>query len=466
MKFEDLFRTADGQYAKKEITILGVNPIINDLIDNAQLFNDIMRCNPNVTIDIIYESSTENFNQSLFYDKILSREKNEFSTLESDKINRLIGGDKGESGGEIAGFIEDVLSFCLDETERKSFYKRISIRQNNLRQNIYLVRADDVYHFCFIGMDMAEIEDYQKVTHEINPRFYNQLEKYVQFLLNSKTGGLFLSKPGEELIQLYDQTNIPRGIYPRKAFYSTEFKRYSIWAFIFNRKGELLLHKRSDFTADNQSLWDKSAGGHVDLGDSSTIITAKRELIEELFLPEAEYTPNVQGRPNHMIDFGEWNIGKRQEKHFKGDFDGLGSDDWVFFRATEQNTGKPLTIDRKSYRTYHIKETDQNGKPLIDSNGHPVFKPIPERRQTRFISDVYLIIAPKGYMDTEEQMHQLMAAAEQRGAASQHKLVSVAELCSDIDEHPENYTEDLDYVHYDYKWLLLQFSNFIKYIFK
>lgn len=50
-----------------------------------------------------------------------------------------------------------------------------------------------------------------------------------------------MSKPNDELIELYDMQDMPRGINPRKAFYTTNFQQYSVWAFIFTVKGELLL---------------------------------------------------------------------------------------------------------------------------------------------------------------------------------------------------------------------------------
>lgn len=463
MKYLDLFRRSNGEYASKEITILGVNPIINELIDDSQSMADLLRTNPNLKVTIIYESETENFNQSLFYEKSTSRQKIEFDKLQTYR-NRLIGGKKAKGKGA-AGYLEDVLSYCIDKSEEDSFVKRLILLQNNLRHNINVVRADDRVWYCFTSLDIPTVDMYLSADEQSNPSFFNQIKNHLMFLQNNKSGGKYLSTPGEELIQLYDRNDFPRGIYPRKAFYSTEFQRYSIWAFIFNRKGELLLHKRSDYTADNQSLWDKSAGGHVDLRDSSTIITAKRELVEELFLPEAEFTKFMRAELGDIIDFGEWNTEKRQEKHFKGDFEGMDSADWVVFRATDKETGDPLTIKRKSERTMHIKATDVNGKVLKDELGHTVFKKEYEIWNTRFISDVFLFIAPEGYIDDEDQMRDLMSAAEKQGAASQHKLISIEELSEDIENQPKLYTDDMVYVNNELKWLLLQFSEFVKYIF-
>ena len=464
MNIKDLLKNSRGELATNEIIIVGVNPIINELIDNAQFFSDILRCNSQLNITIIYESETENFNQSLFYDKQLSEEKIEFDKLQTYR-NRLIGGKKAKNKRN-AGFLEDVLDCCSSEDEIKSFSRRITLLQNNLRHNINVIKSDDNIFYSFTGLDLPSIELYQRVDALTNPKLFAQINNYLYFLLNSKTGGLFLSKPGEELIQLYDRDDFPRGIYPRKAFYSTDFQRYSVWAFIFNRKGELLLHKRSDYVADNQSLWDKSAGGHVDLRDSSTIITAKRELVEELFLPEAEYTKYMRAEIGDIIDFGEWNPEKRQEKHFRGDFDGMDDADWVVFRATDKETGDPLTIKRKSERIMHIKEKDASGKNAVDSNGHPIFKKEVETWHTRFISDVFLFIAPEGYIDTNEQMSDLMSAAEKSGAGAEHRLISIEDLSRDIDENPKKYTDDMVYVNNEMRWLLLQFSEFIKYIFK
>ena len=280
------FNNSNGYKIQEHLTIIGVNPIVQEITNNPQLLFDLLNTT-NVKITMIYESETENFNQSLFRVKDLKDRTLDFDRLETYR-SRLLGGKKGRKN--TAGLVEDILRFCESNEKKKNMRNRIRLLQNNLRQFVNIIWADDVIWYCFTTLGLPDLSMYRKITKDIDSELYNQLENYVNFLLDENTGGKYLSKPDDELIELYDMKDIPRGIYPRKAFYTTNFQRYSIWAFIFNRKGEVLLQQRSPITADNRGLWDKSAGGHVDLLDSSTIITAKRELVEELFLPEAEFS--------------------------------------------------------------------------------------------------------------------------------------------------------------------------------
>lgn len=472
MELLNLFKNTEGKPAQERLVIVGINPIIQKITENPLMFYDILRSCEKLNITLIYENETENFNQSLFYTKDISKNKMDFDKLQTYR-SRLIGGKKGRKN--TAGFVEDILRYCDDEQTQNNMRKRIKLLQNNLRQFVNIILADDVIWYCFTTLDLPQLSMYRRITEATDRQLYEQLEKYIEFMLDDNTGGKYMSKPDDELIELYDMKDMPRGIYPRKAFYTTNFQRYSIWAFIFNRKGEVLLQQRSPFTADNRELWDKSAGGHVDLQDSSTIITAKRELVEELFLPEAEFSKYMSAELGDIVDFGEWNIEKRPEKNFKNEFDGLAPADWIVFRATTQD-GEPMTVKRKSPRIMHVKDIDkkgnyivlkdENGKERTGRNGKLMYQEHKEIWHTRFISDVFLFIAPEGYLDTQEDIEELMGAAEEKGAQCAHKLVTVEELIEDVEKNPEMYTDDMVYMCSEEKWLLIEFAESIKYIFR
>lgn len=470
MEFRKLFNNKNGKLAQENLIIIGVNPIIHKMTSNPQMFYDVLNCCKNLNITIIYESETENFNQSLFYANGLSKNKLDFDKLQTYR-SRLIGGKKGTK--KTAGFVEDVLQYC-DNEHLGNMRSRIRLLQNNLRQFVNIIFADDVIRYCFTTLDLPDLSMYREITLDSDFELYNQLKDYIDFLMNDSLGGKYMSRPGDELIELYDMKDMPRGIYPRKAFYTTDFQRYSVWAFIFNRKGQVLLQQRSKFTADNRNLWDKSAGGHADLKDSSTIITAKRELVEELFLPEAEFSKYISAELGDIVDFGEWNIDKRPEKNFRKEFDGLAPTDWIVFRPADQD-GNPMTIQRKSPRIMHVKdkdedgcyiyEIDEKGNQRYDERGKRIVKEHTEIWYTRFISDVFLFIAPDDYIDTQEDLDELMRVEQEKGAQSAHRLVSVEELIDDVELQPDKYTDDMVYMCSEQKWLLIEFAESIKFIF-
>jgi len=439
MKFKDFFKDAE-----KSIIIIGTNPLIPYLEQSPDFFADLLNLNRMLQLYIFYESDSENFNQSLCMDTKHSKNYLSYDVLKIHR-NRI----SGTGRLEIAGFSEDVKNSIDDKEIHNHVLNRIFVWQLNLRLPMNLIQSDDKIWFCNSTHNLPTIDSYKEVLPD--DTFYTELISYIDFIKDPDKGGIFLSKPKDELLQLYDMQGYPRGIYPRHSFYNLKFQRYSIWGFIFNRNGELLLQQRSKNTKDNRLLWDKSIGGHVNLRDSSTSSTAKRELVEELFLPEAEFTKYVQAELGDIIDFGDWNPNKRPEKFFKHAFDGLGHSDWILFRATNKD-GDPLTVSRLSNRRIHVGEND------VVTKG------------TRFISDVYFYIPPTGYIDTHNQLKDLVHLSEKTGAAYNHRLVTISELNNWIEmaendgTHIETFTEDILYINLEYRWLLEGFSEFIKYI--
>ena len=212
-----------------------------------------------------------------------------------------------------------------------------------------------------------------------------------------------------------------------------------------------MLHQRSAQTKDGRSLWDKSIGGHVDLGDSSTFITAQRELVEEMFLPEAEFSRYVRADLGDILDFGEWRPEKRPERILREGLKGLSRSDWAMFRALDRE-GSPLTVTRVSDRRMHYGDAEVRFE------------------RTVFRSDVYFFLAPPGLIDTRDQMRKLLRPAEASGAAQDHKLLSLDQLRDWVateetaDNDRSTFTDDLLFVNLTHRDLLEEFAAFAKFV--
>lgn len=426
--------------AEKRVVILGVNPIVDTLLRSAEDFAHALNLNNKLKIDIFYESSTENFHQSTSYS--LGDKKTRFSKLEQLR-KRVSGQSKDDQG------LRDIIREKLESlNSEKLTDTNVSIRQHNLRLPGNLILVDERVFFCPILSELPTKENYKEI--EQNSEQYNAFISYIESALLSSDSELYSSTIGEELIWVYDNDDTPRGIYPRKSFYTTEYGRYVVWVFIFNRNGKLLLQQRSPTTKDNRGLWDKSIGGHVDLADASTSVTAKRELIEETYLPDAEFTDHVKADLGDVIDFGELNFKKRPERHLKSEIKNLGKTDWAMFRATGK-AGKPLKIRRVSERIMNVSDTET------------------EVKRTIFHADIFLMIAPEGEFTESQQLQENLPSGE-KAAVSRRRLLSIDELNTwvtntcDAGKEKSTFTDDLIYINTEYLDMLDEFSEFVKFV--
>lgn len=188
---------------------------------------------------------------------------------------------------------------------------------------------------------------------------YRQFDEYLSYLLDPELGGKYSAKVGSEMLELFDQKHVPRGIFPRDSFYGTDHYQYVVWGLVFNREGKLLIHKRKSNAKDNQGMWDKSIGGHIDFNiERSSQDAAGRELIEELFTKENK---QQQGHAFSMLSedvskvyyLGDWrieNYGVDYLDHInlleKGK--SRGEENWVFYKipvSISHNTPRILPED-------------------------------------------------------------------------------------------------------------------------
>jgi isopentenyl-diphosphate delta-isomerase type 1 len=85
----------------------------------------------------------------------------------------------------------------------------------------------------------------------------------------------------EEILEVVDENDRVIGRERRGVIHEKELMHRSAQILVFNSRGELFLQKRSHSKDEFPGLWDSSAAGHVNPGESY-IDCARRELEEEL----------------------------------------------------------------------------------------------------------------------------------------------------------------------------------------
>ncbi|OAH97210.1 NUDIX hydrolase [Methylomonas methanica] len=84
-----------------------------------------------------------------------------------------------------------------------------------------------------------------------------------------------------ELLDVVDKDDAVIAQQPRSVIHANRLRHRAVHILVFNDAGQLFLQKRSMKKDLNKGLWDTSAAGHVDAGESYASC-APRELQEEL----------------------------------------------------------------------------------------------------------------------------------------------------------------------------------------
>jgi 8-oxo-dGTP pyrophosphatase MutT (NUDIX family) len=230
----------------------------------------------------------------------------------------------------------------------------VSFRMSSIPLPLAAVKSNgDLWYLPLTGT-FETLMRFRRVT--AGDSWYEIVRAYIDRLLRPEQDGRFLYEPGDELIELFDQERVPRGIYPRDAFYNTDHYQFVVWDFVFSRDGRLLIHQRGANAKDNQLMWDKSVGGHVDYAlERASSDAAVRELIEELYVKEkAEQTGHefslLTEDPSKVIFLGDWlqdirGIETLQEVARLENDAKRGEEPWVYYRipgTIEHNTPREL----------------------------------------------------------------------------------------------------------------------------
>ena len=306
--------------AEKQVSFLGVVAIDADWELLAEQWGSKLRDNPDFKIKVLCESDNMLFSKSFTHDTDLASKRRSFQDL---KFVR----DRAFDLKELllsAGAPEDVI-FVPEKP-------RVDIEIIHLQIPVSVVKVDGR---TFMSLWLHEVWSEFEEVEKDNP-WMNQVDSYIQTYFNQYLGRKYSCKPEDEILELFDHQRIPRGIYPRESFYDTDYSQLVVWAFIFDRKGRLLIHRRSKNASDNQEMWDKSVGGHVDFEtDRDTTSAVIREVIEELFSEEmkeskVDFTPWWAVSDAEMVYLGDWRPSKRQRYPFN-EINGFRSE-WAYFR--------------------------------------------------------------------------------------------------------------------------------------
>ena len=256
------------------------------------------------------------------------------------------------SGGSRLTFTELRFRSNLIEKELLRVGGPTTFQRSTLPLPLHVLKIDDeVWYLPITGYRVA-VERFRRLG--AGDTWSEMIQDYINRLLDNKRDGRYVTPPNTELLELFDQDQIPRGIYPRDCFYGTDHYQWVIWAFVFSRKGELLIHKRGANAKDNQSMWDKSVGGHIDFRlERASSASVVRELIEELYTKEKKQQSGhafslLSEDPSRVHYLGHWRPGDIGPDYLQPvarleEGTAKGEEPWVYFKI-------PGTIQRDTPR--------------------------------------------------------------------------------------------------------------------
>lgn len=265
--------------------------------------------------------------------------------------------------------------------DMEPFKQCFSLRTSYLNIPIPTINIDDDYYitqsltkFChqtkfeLITSDNIWVEEYYKYFHV-----------YFDAPLGTKKYSTEITKKDNktEVILMYNNQRHLLGQLPRDSFLGTTKVKVVVWGMLFTRDGRVLIHQRGKNAKDNQGLWDKSIGGHVDMEKDvvDTVKAAAREMLEELYKVEAAgqgshtKTENMEPNADKPIFLGEW----RPEIRYTFPFSEISSQkDEIFFFRMDYGFSK---------------EVVDSPRLLPDGNEVPV----------RVFADVYAFVMPESF---------------------------------------------------------------------
>ncbi len=265
--------------------------------------------------------------------------------------------------------------------DMSQFKQCFSLRTSYLNIPIPVINIDDDYYITqsltkFCHQTKFELIKKDNIWFD---EYYKYFHVYFDAPLGTKKYSTEITKKDNrtEVILMYNNQRHLLGQLPRDSFLGTTKVKVVVWGMLFTRDGRVLIHQRGKNAKDNQGLWDKSIGGHVDMEKDvvDTVKAAAREMLEELYKVEAAgqgshtKTENMEPNADKPIFLGEW----RPEIRYTFPFSEISSQkDEIFFFRMDYGFSK---------------EVVDSPRLLPDGNEVPV----------RVFADVYAFVMPESF---------------------------------------------------------------------
>lgn len=213
---------------------------------------------------------------------------------------------------------EQLKKYAVDPVAKQRF----TIKQIFHPIPVQMLKIDGVYYATISPLPAFGSEEFlyvgnSNVSAKEDINRFSKYEEYVRYF-NAYMHSIYCTEETSkgnrtEIIYNYTFDRAVIGQMPRDSFYGSDNYKLVMWALIFDRKGQILIHRRSQNAKDNQGMWDKSVGGHIAIKDRDIITGASREIAEELYTVEEEEQGHTKGSgwtrvaEDKIIYLGKWN---------------------------------------------------------------------------------------------------------------------------------------------------------------
>ena len=295
-----------------------------------------------------------------------------------------------------------------DSKEKQCF----SLRTSYLPIPVPVINIDDDYYIAFALTAFCDLNKFEKITeaHNWNDELKKYFNAYFEAPLGAKKYSTEISAKDNkmEVLAMYNDKRHVLGQLPRDSFLDTTKVKVVVWGMLFSRDGRVLIHKRGTNAKDNQDMWDKSIGGHVDL-EKDTVDTTKavaREMLEELYKVEDA----AQGGHSKV----EKMIVNEDKPIFLG-----------HWRTEMPNTIPFSLIKNKKDDIFYFRLNYDFSRKPVDS---PRILPDGTEMPVKCCADVYVFIMQEGFENTidnlENSKYKLLELYELNDAY-QEKLIDI-----------------------------------------